>query len=99
MTILAQATGNPVYIMVFYMVIIFGSWYFLSIKPAKKREEEKSMMLSKMEIGDSVITTSGFIGVVIDIDNEQNVVVIEFGKNKNCRIPVKKEYIQYVEKN
>ena len=48
------------------------------------------------EQGDSIITTSGFYGVVIDIQDD--VVVVEFGSNKNCRIPMRKTAIQTVEK-
>lgn len=77
-------------------VLIFGALiYFMSIRPNKKREQAKSLMLEKMHVGDSVLTTSGFYGVVIGIEDE--VVILEFGNNKNCRIPVRKEAILEVE--
>ena len=53
-------------------------------------------MLNSLEIGDTVVTTSGFYGVLIDITDED--VIVEFGNNKNCRIPMKKQAIQMVEK-
>ena len=53
-------------------------------------------MVSAMEVGDSVLTTAGFYGIVIDINEE--VVIVEFGNNKNCRIPMKKSAILEVEK-
>ena len=43
-----------------------------------------------------MLTTAGFYGVVIDIMDE--IVVVEFGSNKNCRIPMKKAAIVEVEK-
>ena len=43
-----------------------------------------------------LLTTSGFFGVVIDIMDE--VVIVEFGNNKNCRIPMKKENIVEIDK-
>ena len=49
-----------------------------------------------MNVGDSVVTTGGFYGVVIDITEED--VIVEFGSNKNCRIPMKKAAIAEVEK-
>ena len=49
-----------------------------------------------MEIGDYVLTTSGFYGVLIDI--EENDVIVEFGNNKNCRISMQKSAIAQVEK-
>ena len=51
-----------------------------------------------MAIGDSVMTTSGFYGVIIDIDDEDQTVVVEFGSNKNCRIIMNKTAIAQVEK-
>ena len=53
-------------------------------------------MLSSLEIGDSVLTNSGFYGVVIDITDD--TVIVEFGNNKNCRIPMQKSAISQVEK-
>ena len=49
-----------------------------------------------MEAGDSVLTSSGFYGVVIDVMEE--VVIVEFGNNKNCRIPMQKAAIVEIEK-
>ena len=53
-------------------------------------------MLSALEVGDSVLTSSGFYGVVIDITDD--TVIVEFGNNKNCRIPMHKKAIAEVEK-
>ena len=53
-------------------------------------------MLNSMEVGDSVVTTSGFYGVVIDMTEED--VIVEFGNNRNCRIPMRKQAIAEVEK-
>lgn len=49
-----------------------------------------------MEKGDSVLTTSGFYGVIIDITDD--TVIVEFGNNKNCRIPMQKAAIVEIEK-
>ena len=51
-----------------------------------------------MAIGDSVKTSSGMIGTVIDLNEEDGTVIVEFGNNKNCRIPMVKEAIIEVEK-
>ena len=53
-------------------------------------------MLNDLAVGDAVVTTSGFYGVVIDITDDD--VIVEFGNNKNCRIPMKKAAIAEVEK-
>lgn len=71
-------------------------FYFLLIRPQKKQQKAMEAMLSTLEKGDSVLTSSGFYGVVIDVMDE--VVIVEFGNNKNCRIPMKKSAIVEVEK-
>ena len=53
-------------------------------------------MLNDMEVVDAIVTTGGFYGVIIDITDED--VIVEFGNNKNCRIPMKKAAIAEVEK-
>lgn len=79
-----------------WMVVLFGILYFLMIRPQKKEQKRLQAMLSSMEVGDSVVTTSGFYGVVIDMTEED--VIVEFGNNKNCRIPMRKQAIAEVEK-
>ena len=82
--------------MIIWMVVIFGIMYFLMIRPQKKEQKRLQTMLNSMEVGDSVVTTSGFYGVVIDMTEED--VIVEFGNNKNCRIPMQKSAIAQVEK-
>ena len=79
-----------------YVVIIGGMMYFMAIRPQKKEQKRVTAMLSEMSVGDSIVTTGGFYGVVIDITDED--VIVEFGSNKNCRIPMKKSAIAEVEK-
>lgn len=78
-----------------YAVIIGGMW-FLLMRPQKKEEKRLRMMLSELAVGDTVLTTSGFYGVIIDIAEDD--VIVEFGNNRNCRIPMQKAAITQVEK-
>ena len=82
--------------MVLWMVILFAFMYFVMIRPQKKAAQKKDMMLNELAVGDTVLTTSGFYGIVIDID--EDLVIVEFGNNKNCRIPMQKSAISAVEK-
>ena len=83
-------------IIVFYVVIIGAMMYFMAIKPQKKEQKKHQAMLSTLECGDCVLTTSGFYGIVIDITDD--TVIVEFGNNKNCRIPMQKSAITQIEK-
>jgi preprotein translocase subunit YajC len=81
---------------IIYMAVIFGALYFLMIRPQRKQEKEKAAMLATLAVGDTVLTTSGFYGVVIDINAD--TVIVEFGYNKNCRIPMQRGAIVQIEK-
>ena len=78
-----------------YAVLIGAMWFFL-MRPQKKEQKRMAAMLAALEIGDAVLTTAGFYGVVIDINDD--TVIVEFGNNKNCRIPMQKSAITRVEK-
>ena len=86
---------NPIFLLIFYAVILGGFW-FLLMRPQKKEQKRIQLMLSELAVGDTVLTTSGFYGVIIDITDED--VIVEFGNNKNCRIPMQKAAITQVEK-
>lgn len=83
-------------IMIIYIILIFAFIYFFMIRPQKKEQKKVAAMLSALEIGDCILTSSGFYGIVIDITDD--TVIVEFGNNKNCRIPMQKTAIAQVEK-
>ena len=91
----AGGSMSMVSIILVYVVIIGGMW-FLLMRPQKKEQKRIQAMLSTMEVGDTVLTTSGFYGVIIDITDDD--VIVEFGNNRNCRIPMRKAAIAEVEK-
>ena len=73
-----------------------GLLWFLMMRPQKKEQKRLALMLSEMAVGDTVLTNCGFYGVIIDISDSD--VIVEFGNNKNCRIPMQKAAIVQVEK-
>lgn len=80
----------------FSICSIFGGFYMLFMRPQKKEQKRIQEMIAEMEVGDTVLTTSGFYGVIIDITDDD--LIVEFGNNKNCRIPMQKAAIAQVEK-
>ena len=78
------------------LVVFFLLMYFMIMRPQKKEQQRVKSMLAAMEVGYSVVTTSGFYGILIDITEED--VIVEFGNNRNCRIPMRKSAIAEVEK-
>ena len=71
------------------LLVILCSWKQWFVQ---KQQE----MLSSIAVGDTILTTSGFYGVIIDMTDD--TVIVEFGSNKNCRIPMQKAAIVQVEK-
>jgi len=92
----AAMGGGGIWFTLIWMGALFAIMYFLMIRPQRKEQRKVQAMLSSMEVGDSVVTTGGFYGVIIDMTEED--VIVEFGNNKNCRIPMRKQAIAEVEK-
>ncbi len=92
------AAGNGMgglIVIVFYAVVIGAMWFFL-MRPQKKEQKRVAAMIADLALGDCVLTTSGFYGIIIDIADD--TVIVEFGNNRNCRIPMAKSAISRVEK-
>ena len=83
-----QSSGMGLGFTIVWLVVLFGIMYFLMVRPQKKEQKRIQAMLNDMAVGDSVVTTGGFYGVIIDMTDED--VILEFGNNKNCRIPMRK---------
>lgn len=92
----AASSTSSIWLLVGYIVFFVVLMYFIAIRPQKKQQKQQQELLASMEVGDSVLTTSGFYGVVLDITDD--VIIVEFGNNKNCRIPMQKSAIVQVEK-
>ena len=92
----AQGGGGSIMGIVLMYVVILGAMWFFFMKPQKKEQKRMAAMIAAVEVGDYVLTSSGFYGSIIDIDDD--TVVIEFGNNRNCRIPMKKTAIAQIEK-
>ena len=74
-----DSAQNPMgsWIIIVYVVLIGAMMYFMIIKPQKKQKKEQAALMNSMEIGDSLMTTAGFYGVIIDMTDD--TVIVEFG--------------------
>ncbi len=88
-------TGTATFWVV-YVVFLVALMYFMAIRPQRKQKKAFEELMAALEVGDSVKTSAGFYGVVIDIT--EDMVIVEFGSNKNCRIPMDKSSIVEIEK-
>ena len=81
---------------ILYIIFLVALMYFIAIRPQQKERKKMQALLASVAVGDSVLTSSGFYGVIIDMTDD--TVIVEFGNNKNCRIPMQKTAIVQVEK-
>lgn len=96
LTTTTQSGGMTLGMMIIWIVIMGVILYFMMVRPQRKQQRALEAMQASLTPGDSVLTSSGFYGVIIDVMDE--VVIVEFGNNKNCRIPMKKSAVVEVEK-
>ena len=75
----------------FPILMIFGIFYFVLLRPQMKRQKETQAMLSKLGKGDEVITRGGLIGKITGVSDD-GVVVLELQEKVRVRIP--RSYIE-----
>lgn len=51
------------------MLIIFGAFYFLLIRPQQKRQKAHNELISALKTGDEVLTAGGILGVVTNVSD------------------------------
>jgi len=71
----ASPCGDP-YFMVMILAM-FAIVYFLMIRPARKQEKQRQMMLANIKKNDRVITSGGIIGTVYSIKDNEVVLKID----------------------
>jgi preprotein translocase subunit YajC len=66
------------------MILIFGIFYFLVIRPQQKRQRqqqtERDAMLKALKAGDKVITTSGIYGTIVSVKEKDDTVVLRIAQ-------------------
>ena len=62
------------------MILIFVVFYFMLIRPQRKKDKEAQNMLKNLKVGDRICTIGGFYGTIVRIKDE--VLTIEIGEAK-----------------
>ena len=68
----------------FPFAIMFIIFYFLILRPQKKREDERKAMLSRLKKGDRVLTSGGLIGTIHAV--EPHEIVVEVADKVRVRV-------------
>lgn len=67
------------------MILIFGIFYFLLFLPMQRQKKAQKEMLAALQAGQTVQTTGGIIGTILQMDDDTLVLRI---KPDNVRIQV-----------
>jgi preprotein translocase subunit YajC len=86
--------GFAVFQQVIPLIFMFAIFYFLLIRPQKKKSLEHKAMLESIKRGDDVITAGGVHGTVYAVDND--LVLLDVANNVNIKIT--KGYIATIKK-
>ena len=92
----AASGAGSIILLVGYIVIMIFVFSFISKRSQKKQAAQQDELFRSLEPGDNIMTTSGFYGTILDVVDDTTIIV-EFGNNKNCRIPMHKKAIAEVE--
>ena len=63
------------------MILIFVVFYFMLIRPQRKKDKEAKQMLENLKVGDRICTIGGIYGTIVRIKDQ--VLTIEVGEQKN----------------
>jgi preprotein translocase subunit YajC len=74
------------------MVVIFGAFYFLLIRPQQKKQKAHSALISALKVGDEVLTSGGLLGKVTAVSDHYAIVSI----SENTEIKIQKSSVSQV---
>ena len=71
--------GISTWYMIGFLVLIFGFFYFVMIRPQRKRQKDHEMMMQELQKGDKVMTAGGLYGTIESISEDSVVMKVESG--------------------
>ena len=89
-----QATPNAGILNFIPLIFIFLIFYFLIIKPQRKKQKDHQEMVMNLKKNDEVVTTGGLYGTIVNIKEKTFVLRID----ENTKVEVEKNSIGYLRK-
>ena len=62
-------------LMVAIFAVFFILWYVIALRPQRKKEKELQDKISKMRVGDQVVTIGGLVGKVANIRDDEVTIM------------------------
>ena len=73
------STWESLWPMLVFLVVIFAMFYFLMIRPQRKRQKEQQTMMQALQKGDKIITAGGIYGTIENVGEDTLVIKVEGG--------------------
>jgi preprotein translocase subunit YajC len=77
------AAGGAEIFNIIFLVGLFVLFYFIAIRPQRKRQKEHAAMVAALSKGDEVVTSSGILGKVTGLDD--NYMVLNVANNVDLK--------------
>ncbi|MEG2892795.1 MAG: preprotein translocase subunit YajC [Clostridium sp.] len=77
-----------------FLVLMFAVFYFMIIRPQKKKQKQYQEMLSALKVGDKIVTIGGIHGKIVKIEDDK--VAILTGKANKTRLVMLKSSIERI---
>src|SRR4030042_6039932 len=74
-----EASSGSIWPMLIFLVVIFGMFYFVMIRPQRKRQKEQQTMMAALQKGDKVITAGGIYGTIDSLSEDTIIIKVEGG--------------------
>ena len=87
---------NPIFVLIIQLLIFGAIFYFILIRPQKKKDKQFKDMLAALEIGDEIVTIGGMYGKVTKIKDDK--ISFESGTVEKTTIHIYKWAIKDVKK-
>ena len=81
----SSSQGSPLTLLL-PLVLMGGVFYFIAIRPQRRRTQQQKMLLSSLEVGDDVMTAGGIFGKVTEIDDDEGTVEVEIAPGTRIKM-------------
>jgi len=75
----AEETGMGSWSLIIFLVLIFGMFYLLIIRPQRKKQKDHQDLMQELKRGDKVVTAGGIYGVIESTSEDSVVIKVESG--------------------
>jgi preprotein translocase subunit YajC len=82
----AEGGGGNIGSMAFMMLAIFGIFYLLFIRPQRKEQSTRQMMLESLKKNDRIVTVGGILGVITNVDRDKKEVTLKVDESSGAKL-------------